>query len=133
MRLLALIALLAAPAVHAQMYKCVDARGVTQYSDKPCPDGKGREVDIRGQPPISGELKPHKENLKAAERDFQQRQAKQERERLQEQRALEAQQKRCTSLRDQLARAMATRRPPDAAAHDARIAALNADIARVCR
>ena len=133
MRLLALIALLAAPAVHAQMYKCVDARGVTQYSDKPCPDGKGREVDIRGQPPISGELKPHKENLKAAERDFQQRQAKQERERLQEQRALEAQQKRCTSLHDQLQRLSATRRPRDAAAHDARIAALNADIARVCR
>jgi Skp family chaperone for outer membrane proteins len=133
LRLLALIALLAAPAVHAQMYKCVDARGVTQYSDKPCPDGKGREVDIRGQPPISGELKPQKENLKAAERDFQQRQAKQERERLQEQRALEAQQKRCTSLRDQLQRLSATRRPRDAAAHDARIAALNADIARVCR
>ena len=133
MRLLALIALLAAPAVHAQMYKCVDTRGVTQYSDKPCPDGKGREVDIRGQPPISGELKPHKENLKAAEREFQQRQAKAERERLQEQRMLEAQQKRCASLRDQLARALATRRPPDAAAHDARIAALNADIARVCR
>ena len=133
MRLLALLALLAAPAVHAQMYKCVDARGVTQYSDKPCPDGRGREVDIQGQPPISGKLTPHKENLKAAEREFQQRQAKLERERLQEQRALEAQQKRCTSLRDQLARALATRRPSDAAAHDARIAALNADIGRVCR
>ena len=133
MRLLALIALLAAPAVHAQMYKCVDSRGVTQYSDKPCPGGKGREVDIQGQPPISGTLTPYKENLKGAERDFQQRQAKQERERLQEQRALEAQQRRCASQRDQLARAMATRRPADATAHDARIAALNADIARVCR
>jgi len=133
LRLLALIALLAAPAAHAQMYKCVDARGVTQYSDKPCPEGKGKEVDIRGQPPISGQLTPQKENLKAAEREFQQRQAKQEREHLQEQRALEAQQKKCTSLRDQLQRLSATRRPADATAHDARIAALNADIARVCR
>ena len=63
------------------MYKCVDARGVTQYSDKPCPDGKGKEVDIRGQPPISGKVTPGREDLKAAERDFQRREAQRERER----------------------------------------------------
>ena len=32
--------------VLAQMYKCVDERGVTSYSDKPRPGCKGGEVDI---------------------------------------------------------------------------------------
>ena len=41
MRLLAcLLLFLAAPAVQAQMYKCVDERGKTRYSDKPIPDCK---------------------------------------------------------------------------------------------
>ena len=115
------------------MYKCVDAQGITQYSDKPCVGAKGGEVDIRGQPPISGKVTPLREDLKAAERDFQRRQAQRERERLAELRAVEAQQRRCASLREQLQRALATRRPRDATAHDARIAALNADIARTCR
>src|SRR5205085_11379344 len=37
--MIALVAslLLAAPPAQAQMYKCVDARGKTQYSDKPIP------------------------------------------------------------------------------------------------
>jgi hypothetical protein len=49
MRTLALIALLVACApAYAQMYKCVDARGVTHYSDKPMPAScKGGEVKIR--------------------------------------------------------------------------------------
>jgi len=90
-RLLVLAALLAAPHAQAQMYKCVDARGVTQYADKPCPGGKGKEVDIQGQPPISGKVTPGREDLKAAERDFQRRQALQERERLAEVKARESQ------------------------------------------
>jgi hypothetical protein len=127
-----LLAQAALPAL-AQMYKCTDARGVTQYADKPCPDGKGKEVDIRGQPPISGKLTPRREDLGAAERDFKYRQVQRERERLAEARATEAQQRRCASLREQLQRASAQRRPADSAAHDARIAGLNADIGRSCR
>jgi hypothetical protein len=124
--------LLALPA-QAQMYKCKDARGVTQYADKPCPEGRGQEVDIRGQPPISGKLTPHKENLGAAERDFQRRQAQQERERQNEIRQREAQQRLCVARRGELDRALATRRPADANAHDARVAALQSEVARVCR
>jgi hypothetical protein len=129
----ALALLLISLPVHAQMYKCTDARGVTQYADKPCADGKGKEVDIRGQPPISGKLTPRREDLSAAEREFRYRQAQQERERQADVKAVEAQQRRCASLREQLQRVSAQRRPADSAAHDARIAGLNADIARACR
>ena len=115
------------------MYKCADARGVTQYSDKPCAEGKGGEVDIRGQPPLSGKVTPRREDLKAAEREFQHRQAQRERERLADLRALEAQKRRCATLRAELQRVSAQRRPADSAAHDARIASLNADIGRTCR
>ncbi len=59
MRTLALTALLLACApAYAQMYKCVDARGVTHYSDKPLPPScKGGAVKIRGTPP-SGASRP---------------------------------------------------------------------------
>ena len=53
MRTLALTVLLlsCAPA-YAQMYKCVDSRGVTHYSDKPLPPScKGGAVKIRAAPP----------------------------------------------------------------------------------
>jgi len=127
------LALLAALPAQAQMYKCVDARGVTQYADKPCPGGKGKEVDIQGQPPISGKVTPSREDLKAAERDFQLRQAKQERERLAEIKARESQQRQCSARRSELERASATRRPANADAHDARIARLQVEIAKICR
>lgn len=55
--LAATLALTMFPAA-AQVYKCVDARGVTHYSDKPQPGCKGGPVDIRGSPPISGESAP---------------------------------------------------------------------------
>lgn len=45
--LLALL-LTAPPAAFAQLYKCVDARGKTQYSDKPLPGCKAAAV--RGEP-----------------------------------------------------------------------------------
>jgi sRNA-binding protein len=130
--------LLALPALpvreaRAQMYKCVDARGVTAYSDKPCPDGRGREVDIQGQPPISGKVTPYREDIKAAEREFQRRQAKQERERLAETRARESQQRQCAAKRSELQRASSVRRPADADAHDARIARLQAEVVKLCR
>jgi len=53
MRTLALtVLLLACAPAYAQMYKCVDQRGVTHYSDKPLPPScKGGEVKIRATPP----------------------------------------------------------------------------------
>jgi hypothetical protein len=75
LKTLALAALLAAcvPA-QAQMYKCVDERGVTSYSDSPRPGCKGKEVDIRPIPPVSGELKPDTSDVAGREADFRRRQ-----------------------------------------------------------
>jgi hypothetical protein len=125
--------LLGAGAAHGQMYKCTDARGVTQYADKPCVDGRGKEVDIRGQPPISGKVTPYREDLQAAERDLQLRQAKRQQESEAEAKNLEARQRRCIALRSDLQRASSVRRPADSTAHEAQLAALNAEIARTCR
>lgn len=56
------------------MYKCVDERGVTSYSDKPRPGCKGKEVDIRPIPPVSGELKPNTSDVAGREAEFRRRQ-----------------------------------------------------------
>jgi Domain of unknown function (DUF4124) len=143
-RLLVLAALLAAPSAQAQMYKCVDARGVTAYSDKPCPDGKGREVDIRGQPPISGKLDSYGGNVNDAERDFRKRQQQREREEQKEAAADAARGKRCAQLRAEHQRWLSVgrvavvdskgeRRYLDDSERSAKIAQLDAAIARDCR
>ena len=60
------------------MYKCVDARGVTQYADKPTPGCANAPVDIRPSPPISGRLSPPGENAAQQEADFRRRQIERE-------------------------------------------------------
>lgn len=104
------IALFAAPPVAAQMYKCVDERGITHYSDKPRPECKASEVDIRPSPPISGSLTPYKEDLKAAERDFQRRQAQRAREEAALTRKREQQQRKCAGLKAEYGRLTSGRR-----------------------
>jgi hypothetical protein len=76
LKTIALAALLAAslPA-QAQMHKCVDERGVTSYSDKPRPGCKGKEVDIRPIPPVSGRaVKPSESDVAGQEAEFRRRQ-----------------------------------------------------------
>lgn len=143
MRAAALALLLLALPAHG-MYKCVDARGVTQYSDKPCPDGKGKEVDIRGQPPISGKVTPGREELNAAERDFQRREAKRERERQADAKADDARLRRCATAQAERQRwasvgrvavidGKGERRYLDDSERAAKTAQLDAAIARDCR
>jgi hypothetical protein len=74
-RALVLALLLAALPAHAQMYKCVNEKGVTQYTDKPCPAGKGVEIRSKpaspGKPPasIGGKKPPQaKDNSQEAQR-----------------------------------------------------------------
>jgi hypothetical protein len=122
-----------AAGAEAQVYKCVDAKGVTRYSDKPQPDCPGREVDIRGQAPISGSLQASDPSLQEAERDFQARQAKREREEAAEARALAAKQRRCAQLRTELQRLQYIRRPSDANELERRLASAAAEIATTCR
>lgn len=108
MRALLLAALLgAATGVHAQMYKCVDDRGVTQYSDKPRPGCKGGPVDIRPIPPISGSLQERSEDFAREDADFNRRQNERERTAAKERAELRA---RCSALREEQARLSSGRR-----------------------
>ena len=138
-----MLLLLAAPA-QAQMYKCVDARGVTQYADKPCPGGTGKEVDIRGQPPISGKLQEQSNKPSDAENDFRRRQVQRDREARDQATADEVQKQRCAQLRAERQRwaavgrafvidAKGERRFIDDAERDAKTAQYDAVIARDCR
>ena len=108
---LVLLALLAFPlAGNAQMYKCVDARGVTSYSDVPRPGCKGKEVDIRGQPPISGEVKESRSEPAKDEAEFKRRQIERAAQQIQEQAALANRQKECEHLKNEYARLDSGRR-----------------------
>jgi anti-sigma28 factor (negative regulator of flagellin synthesis) len=140
----ALLLLLAAPAAQAQMYKCVDARGVTQYADKPCADGKGRAVDIRSQPPISGKLAPQGADTRDAESEFQRRRIERSREEEAAADRAEQQKRRCAALHTQLdfftrvntvarLNEKGERIYLDDAARAARVDQLKAEIARDCR
>lgn len=145
MRAAAIAALLVAGAADAaSMYKCVDARGVTHYSEKPVPGCKGGEVDIRPLPPPSGKERPEARDLSEQEREFRRRQL--ERGEAERKAAAEAQarERRCSSLRAELARYHAARRVVqtdskgersymDDAERERRMAALQAEIARTCR
>ena len=100
--LLALCCCLVAPAAQAQMYKCVDERGVTHYSDKPQPGCKGGKVDIQPSPPIgSGEPRAPAGDLKRQEVEFRNRQAQRQ---AAEEKDKAAQDERCARLRQEHAR-----------------------------
>jgi hypothetical protein len=94
----------------AQMYKCVDERGVTHYSDKPTAGCRNTAVDIQGSPPISGKLAPPAGNTAQDEADFRRRLN----ERDQAERAQRAEQavlaSRCSNLRQEQAMLSSGRR-----------------------
>ena len=89
---------LASGAFGQAMHKCVDARGVTHYTDRPMPGCKGGEVRIQGQPPISGTLSQPQEDLRRNETEFQRRRIAEERGREDQANALEQQRQRCAAL-----------------------------------
>lgn len=101
MKRLALAVLLAsALPAHAQMYKCVDARGVTHYTDKPLPGCKGRPVNIQGQPPLSGQVAPPSKPDPAREdAEFKGRQIERENTEASSKAAQAASTQRCVMLR----------------------------------
>jgi hypothetical protein len=96
---LALAALFLALPAHAQMYKCVDERGVTHYTDKPRPDCKGGKVDIRPIPSISGQTAAPPSNFAAQDAEFKRRQIEGAQSEEKEKAALE---QRCVRLRQEL-------------------------------
>ena len=100
MRSAALVLLLAAFPAAAQMYKCVDARGVTHYTDKPLPGCKGGPVKIQGQPPLSGQMAPlSKPDPAREDAEFKGRQIERESAEASSKAALAASSRRCAMLR----------------------------------
>ena len=141
--LFALAVLVLAPPASAQMYKCVDERGVTHYTDKPRPGCKGGEVDIRASPALGGAAPAGPRELTQQEADFQRRRI--ERERAEEKAATQraALERRCAAMHTELQRLAAARTllsvdakgqrtEVDDATRNARIASLKAEIARQC-
>jgi hypothetical protein len=110
----------------------VDAKGKLNYSDKPCPTGsKGAEVDIKGQPPISGRLEPQKIDPAREEQDFQRRRIESERQAKNEERERENRRRQCSSMQAELER-LGRARVVDEKARDERMAKLRAEIGRQC-
>jgi hypothetical protein len=99
-----------ATAAHAQMYKCVDERGVTHYSDQPGSGCKGKEVDIGPIPPVGGKVQGGSQDPAREDAEFNRRRIERERAELNEKAAREAQQRRCAQLRSQVGRLSAGRR-----------------------
>jgi len=99
-KLFGLLLLLVPAAALAQIYKCLDERGVTHYTDKPRPGCKGGAVDIRSQPPVSGQIRPQSEDFARQDADFKRRQIERERVAEKDRAAL---QRRCGSARNEFA------------------------------
>src|SRR5688572_90503 len=91
---------LASSAAAAQMYKCVDARGVVAYSDKPSPGCKGGPVDIQPIPSLSGHGTTPPPSASQQDTDFRRRQIERERLEATEKAALA---QRCARVRQELA------------------------------
>ncbi|HWM41032.1 MAG TPA: DUF4124 domain-containing protein [Burkholderiales bacterium] len=92
---LALCLLMTLPC-EAQMYKCVDERGVTHYTDKPRPDCKGSPVDIRPIPSTSGKPAARSGDLAGQDADFKRRQIERAQAQAKDKTALD---QRCSRLR----------------------------------
>lgn len=119
MKALLLAVLLAwAAGVQAQMYKCVDERGVTHYSDKPRAGCRGGAVDIRPIPSLSGSVTERSDDFAREDADFKRRQNERERAAAKERAELQA---RCKALRQEQGRLSSGRR----------LAQVNADGERV--
>ena len=97
---LAVAALIAAFPAHAQMYKCVDERGVTHYSDQPHASCKATKVNIRPIPPVSGKVTPANRDVAELDAEFKRRQLERERAGAVDQTAIE---QRCVQLRQEQA------------------------------
>lgn len=99
----ALVLAVCAQGAAAQMYRCVDARGVTHYADQPTPGCANTEVDIHGSPPVSGNLAPAAPSAAQQEADFRRRQM--DREQAESRAAAQRAQlvRRCASFKEEQA------------------------------
>jgi len=110
-RLLVLVVALASSGASAQtMYKCVDSRGVTRYTDQPQPGCKGSEVKIQSQPPISDTPPPRRGDASQQERDYQRRKLDDERIREAERNTAAMRERQCAQMQVEIERMESGRR-----------------------
>ena len=146
MRWLLVLAVVLLPSIAAAqaMYKCVDARGVTHYTDKPLPGCKGRESEPQKPPPASSKAAAQKEAPKREERAVQRPKTAAEKAKEAELRALEQHNRRCGLLQGELRRIERSERlrgvdevrkssTLEAAARESRAKELRGQIGRECR
>jgi len=100
------VSLLFAGPADAQMYKCVDGRGVTSYSDKPRPDCKGSAVDIRPSPPSGQKAAEPGDDVRRQETDFQRRRIEkrkaEDKDKEERDKELAARREECVALKNDL-------------------------------
>jgi len=60
------VLLAAVPAAQAQLFKCVDAKGRTHYTDKPLPGCKGGPAEIKPPPPSATETQARQDKARRA-------------------------------------------------------------------
>lgn len=86
--LIFVILVLATATVGGTIYKWVDEKGVTHYSEQPPSNQKARKLEIQPAPPTAGsEGTPSTKNMREREEEFRQRQEAREREAKLEERA----------------------------------------------
>ena len=108
--LLLAVVLLASNASAQTMYKCVDSRGVTRYTDQPQPGCKGVEVNIQGQPPMSDTTQPRRGGAGQEERDYQRRKADEQRIREAERNTAAMRERQCAQMQAEIDRMESGRR-----------------------
>ena len=101
--------MLAMAAIGATLYKWIDEKGVTHYSETPPPGGKARELKVKPTPPDAGAegSKPEAKSWQQQEKEFKQRQETREKAAAQEaeRKKIESagKQSNCKKAKDELA------------------------------
>lgn len=85
------------------MHKCVDAKGVTHYTETPVKGCKGREVNIKPQAPIGTQTIPQG-NVAEEEREFRRRQIERGAAAEKSAAATKAREQRCSAAKAEHAR-----------------------------
>jgi hypothetical protein len=117
----AILAIFWASTAAAQMFKCVDARGVTHYADQPTAGCANAKVDIPPSPPLSGHLVAPATDPAQQEADFRRRQIQRtEAERVEHEQRTVAE-RRCAELQLERARLSSGRRIAEVNAQGERV------------
>src|SRR5262249_39661977 len=107
---LALAALLAAGAAHAQVYRWVDDQGKVHYRERPPAGAKARPLEERLAPPPGAPAPKAAPDTARQEREFRRRRIEREQQEARDQKAAEKARQQCERDRSRLAQLRTVRR-----------------------